>query len=347
MLIEAAFYRGDKRFGIEHVEAAPPGPGAVQVEIAYCGICGTDLHVFLGHMDARIGDHRVIGHEMSGRVAAIGAGVEGLAPGDPVVVRPLDPCGDCPACAAGHAHICHRLKFLGLDTDGAFQQRWTVPAHTIHKLPAGMSMKRAALIEPLAVAIHSIRRARLASGEDALVIGGGPIGMLVAMAAQRAGARVSISEINPNRLAFARKMGFAALNPAEGDVAAAIMEATGGKGADIVFEVSGTRAGAALMTGAAATRGRICMVAIHAEAPEVDLFRFFWRELELIGARVYEPADFDEAIAWLSGDFDAERLITEIRPLAEIEAAFDALTKNPASMKTLLKIGADQTPPTG
>lgn len=341
MTIDAAYYCGDKTFRLERVEPVAPGPGELQIDVAYCGICGTDLHVYLGHMDARIGDHRVIGHEMSGTVAALGEGVSDFALGDPVVVRPLDHCGDCPACHAGHSHICHNLKFLGLDTDGAFQGKWTVPAHTVHKLPAGLRLDHAALVEPLAVAAHDVRRARVAAGEDVLVIGGGPIGMLVALAAREAGAAVTVSEVNENRLKLARELGFVALNPKAGDVAESINAATGGKGADVVFEVSGTQAGVDLMTAVVAARGRICMVAIHASKPQIDLFRFFWREIEMLGARVYEPEDYDKAIAMLTGGVGAERLITDIQSLSTIGDAFKALTENPASMKTLIRIGEE------
>ena len=148
--INAAFYRGNKTFAVETATAADPGPGEVSVRIAYCGICGTDMHVYHGNMDARVGLNRVIGHEMSGHVAAVGDGVEVISVGQKVVVRPLDHCGDCPACDAGHKHICHNLKFLGLDTDGAMQEIWTVPAHTIHVLPDDLRMDHAALIEPVA-----------------------------------------------------------------------------------------------------------------------------------------------------------------------------------------------------
>ena len=338
MTIDAAYYCGDKTFRVEQVTPVPPAAGEVQIDIAYCGICGTDLHVYLGHMDARIGNHRVIGHEMSGRVAALGEGVTGFEIGEPVVVRPLDHCGACPACDAGHKHVCQNLKFLGLDTDGAFQEKWSVPAHTLHKLPNGLALDHAALVEPLAVAAHDIRRARLVAGEDVLVIGGGPIGMLVALAARAKGANVTISEVNENRLALAREMGFAALNPKDQDVASAINDATGGKGADVVFEVSGTQPGVDLMTAAASVRGRICMVAIHATKPTIDLFQFFWRELEMIGARVYEPEDYDAAIQLLTGGVGAERLITDIQSLHSIGDAFKALTENPNSMKTLIRV---------
>ena len=338
MTVDAAYYCGDKTFRVEQIDPAPPGPGEVQIDIAYCGICGTDLHVYLGHMDARIGNHRVIGHEMSGRVAALGEGVGGFEIGEPVVVRPLDHCGDCPACDAGHKHVCQNLKFLGLDTDGAFQEKWSVPAHTLHKLPAGLALDHAALVEPLAVAAHDVRRARLAAGEDVLVIGGGPIGMLVALAARAKGANVTISEVNENRLALARDMGFTALNPRDQDVAKAMNDATGNKGADVVFEVSGTQPGVDLMTAAASVRGRICMVAIHASKPTIDLFQFFWRELEMIGARVYEPEDYDAAIQLLTSGVGAERLITDIQSLHSIGDAFKALTENPNSMKTLIRV---------
>ena len=334
----AAYYTGDKSFSVEAVEYPPPAASEVQIDVAYCGICGTDLHVYLGHMDARVGSHRVIGHEMSGVVSAVGDGVSGFSPGDRVVVRPLDHCGQCPACKRGHQHICQNLKFLGLDTDGAFQNKWTVPAHTLHHLPEGLSLSHAALIEPLAVACHDVRRGRVAAGEDVLVIGGGPIGMLIAMTAREAGGSVTISEINENRNALAEKLGFKTLNPKECDVAEAILNNTDTKGADVVFEVSGSQPGVELMTQAAATRARIVMVAIHATAPKVDLFQFFWRELEMLGARVYEPRDYEDAMRLLaSGKLDVDALITDIQPLDQIGSAFAELAGNPRAMKTLVK----------
>ncbi|MCY4179128.1 MAG: zinc-binding dehydrogenase, partial [Litoreibacter sp.] len=139
------------------------------------------------------------------------------------------------------------------------------------------------------------------------MIGGGSIGILVAMVARDAGGKVVLSEVNPHRLAIAQKLGFETVNPAESDLAAEINQRTGDKGADVVFEVSGTQPGVDAMTKVAATRARIVMVAIHAQKPEIDLFQFFWRELKLIGARVYEPQDYEQAIAIItSGGVDAE-----------------------------------------
>lgn len=341
MNIKAAIYRGNRRFSVETKEARQPAAGEVQVDVAYCGICGTDLHIYLGHMDQRVGFERTIGHEMSGVISALGDGVTGLEAGQRVVVRPLASCGDCPACNAGHDHICHTLKFIGIDTDGAFQERWNVPAGTIHVLPDGVSLAHAALIEPLAVACHDVERGRLAAGEDVLVIGGGPIGLLVALAARHAGGIVTISEINESRLAYADRLGFATLNPKSVDVADAVHKKTGGKGADVVFEVSGSQAGVDLMTAATATRGRIVMVAIHATKPTIDLFQFFWREIEMIGARVYRPEDYDKAMQLLAEDVvDCDSFITDISPLDEIQGAFDALSSNPKAIKSMVRVGS-------
>ena len=338
--ITAAHYRGNKRFSVDQVEAPPPEPGEVSVRVAFCGICGTDMHVFHGNMDARVGFERVIGHEMSGSVAAIGDGVTGFAPGQKVVVRPLDHCGNCPACKAGHQHICHKLKFLGLDTDGAMQEIWTVPAHTLHALPDDLRLDHAALIEPVAVACHDVRLSNLQPGEDVVVIGGGPIGILVAMVARDAGGKVVLSEVNPHRLAIAEKLGFDTVNPAESDLAAEINARTGEKGADVVFEVSGTQPGVDAMTAVAATRARIVMVAIHAQKPQIDLFQFFWRELKLIGARVYEPEDYEKAIGIItSGGVDADTVITDVAPLADIQKAFEDLDRSPTALKSLIQVG--------
>ena len=338
--ISAAYYRGNKSFAVEQAAATAPGPGEVAIRVAYCGICGTDMHVYHGNMDARVGLNRVIGHEMSGVVEAVGEGVDTITPGQKVVVRPLDHCGECPACKRGHQHICQSLKFLGLDTDGAMQEIWTVPAHTLHVLPDDLRMDHAALIEPVAVACHDVRLSGLQPGEDVVVIGGGPIGILVAMVARDAGGSVVISEVNPNRLAIAEKLGFDTINPTETDLVSTINACTGDKGADVVFEVSGTQPGVDAMTAVAATRARIAMVAIHAQKPQIDLFQFFWRELQLIGARVYEPEDYEKAIAVVaSGGVDADVVITDVSPLADIQAAFEAPDRSPTAMKSLIEVG--------
>ena len=130
----AVYYEGPGRFTVGESEVLSPGAGEVRLDVAFCGVCGTDVHIARGHMDHRVRIPQVIGHEMSGTVAELGPGVDGYAVGDPVVVRPLDTRGETPA-DKGFSHICRDLKFLGIDTPGAFQSSWTVPAFTLHRLP--------------------------------------------------------------------------------------------------------------------------------------------------------------------------------------------------------------------
>jgi 2-desacetyl-2-hydroxyethyl bacteriochlorophyllide A dehydrogenase len=282
----------------------------------------------------------VMGHEMSGTIAALGAGVAGYQPGDRVTVRPLDPCGQCPACQAGHSHICHNLKFIGIDTPGALQGLWTVPAHTLHRLPASLSLRSGAMVEPIAVACHDVRMGEVRAGEQVVVIGGGPIGVLIALVARTRGARVLMAEVNPFRIQLARQLGIDAVNPKDTDLVALVNERTGAAGADVVFEVSGSAAGSEMMTKLPRTRGRIVVVAIYAEPPKVDLFRFFWRELRLAGARVYEAEDFEMAIQLASsGKLPLDQLITNVVPLDRLEDGMRQMETGGEVMKILISCG--------
>ncbi len=336
--MKAAYYEGNKRIRIGDCKPRSPGSNEVRLQVSYCGICGTDLHVFHGAMDHRVKMPQVIGHEMSGYIAETGAGVQGFNVGEAVVVRPLDACGDCPACRAGHSHICHKLNFIGIDSPGALQGSWTVPADTIHRLPKGFDMRLGALIEPLAVACHDVRLGGIEAGEHVVVLGGGPIGLLVGLVARFKGAEVVISEPQEFRRALSKQMGIASLDPTTEDLVAYVEEKTGGAGADAVFEVSGSKAGAEVMTKILRTRGRIILVAIFPKPTPVDLFRFFWRELRLLGARVYEPQDFEEAIALAdSGKLPLERLITTVEPLDNTMGAFESIATDPKAMKVLIQ----------
>jgi 2-desacetyl-2-hydroxyethyl bacteriochlorophyllide A dehydrogenase len=339
--MRAAYYEGNESIRIGNCVPVTPSTGQVQIRVSYCGICGTDLHIFHGKMDRRVHLPQVIGHEMSGTIAALGPDVEGFAIGDRVTVRPLDPCGACPACRSGHSHICQNLKFIGIDAPGALQGMWTVPVHTLHRLPEALSLEQGALIEPLAVACHDVRLAEVQEGEFVVVQGAGPIGTLVALVARTKGARVVLSEVNPYRLALARELGLEAVDPRSIRLEEFVAEQTGGAGADVVFEVSGAAAGAEMMTKLPRTRGRIVVVAIFPEPPAVDLFRFFWRELKLMGARVYEAVDFENAIQLAAaGTLPLDRLVTTTVPLEELESGFREMERGGNVMKVLVECSA-------
>ena len=311
---------------VSEIDEIPPAEGQVQIEVAYTGVCGTDLHIFHGSMDGRVTPPAVIGHEMSGRVAAMGSAVDGWLIGDAVTVMPLDWDGICPACVAGNTHLCHNLKFIGIDAAGSLQRLWTLPARTLVRLPNSISLEHAALVEPSAVAVHDVRRARLVAGEKAVVVGAGPVGFLIAVVARDSGADVLVIEPNPYRRGLADSLGLRTLDPAAVDITAAVTEWTAGAGAAVAFEVSGAAAGVTAAVDALAVRGRLVLVAIHGTPREVNLHRFFWRELSLVGARLYDRADFERAVELVAtGVIPAADLISAVVPLSEGSKAFELL----------------------
>ena len=335
--MRAAAYVGDQTIRVEEREPVEPAPGQVRLDVAYVGICGTDLHIKHGAMDARVTLPATLGHEMSGTVAAVGEDVTAWSPGDRVTVMPLRWCDDCAACRAGHRHVCERLVFVGIDAPGALQQSWTVDQDLLVRLPERLPLDRAALAEPLAVAVHDVRRSGLASGGRALVVGGGPIGLLISLVAASEGIGVLVSEPNAFRRAVAEQLGLRTLDPLADDVASAVVEWTDGAGVDVAFEVSGSAPGLAAATHALRVRGRLVVVAIHSQPVPLDLFRVFWRELEVAGARVYERTDFERAVELLAaGAIPAAPLISAVVPLERTADAFAALEGGGDVLKVLV-----------
>ncbi|NQX13094.1 alcohol dehydrogenase catalytic domain-containing protein [Microbacteriaceae bacterium VKM Ac-2855] len=334
-----ASYTGNHGIGISEEAVEPPSPGQVQIAVAYTGLCGTDLHILHGNMDARVKTPLIFGHEMSGTIAELGAGVDGWSIGDPVTVMPLDWDGTCPACLAGNSHICQNLNFIGIDSPGSLQGRWNVPVATLVALPSTLRLDHAALVEPTAVAVHDVRRGSVQPGEKVVVIGGGPIGVLIASVAREFGGEVIVIELDPQRRQAITDLGFRTVDPREEDQVDLVTEWSDGAGADVVFEVSGA-AGAVLgATSLAKVRGRLVVVAIHPTPRPIDLQRVFWRELTIIGARVYQREDFETAIDFLDrGVIPAELLITKIVPLSETSSAFGDLEAGRA-MKILVDVG--------
>ncbi len=335
--MKAAKYIEKGKFSIEQGTVVAPKAGEVRLAVAYCGVCGTDVHIYHGVMDARVKPPQTIGHEASAVVAEVGEGVTDFQVGDHVVVRPLH-FGEPHAFDKGNRHVGKNLKFIGIDAPGAFQSSWTVPAYTLHKLPASLSLKFGAFIEPLAVACHDVKKGRVQAGERCLVLGGGPIGTLIAFVLKAAGAEVLVSEVNENRIKMLDEFGFQTINPSQKDVVEHITNITEGAMMDCVFEVAGVQPAVEVMTQVLNATGRMVMVAIHGGGPrQVDLFKFFWSELELIGARLYEEDDYEKAIELATaGKIPFDALTTEVKPLEEIQSLFEIIDNNPNGMKYLV-----------
>ena len=335
--MKAANYIEKGRLGVGESVPVSPSLDEVRLDVAFCGICGTDMHIYQGHMDARVETPLTIGHEVSATVAELGDGVSSVAVGDRVAVRPLK-FGEAHPFDKGNAHVGKNLKFIGIDAPGGMQYSWTVPAYTLHKLPDTVSLEQGALAEPTAVACHDVRLGQVKPGETVVVIGGGPIGILVALVARERGARVIVSEINEKRVEKIDTLGLETINPKNVDLVETVYSKTNEAMADVVFEVSGSQPGVDAMTSIVNVRGRIVVVGIHPQPRQIDLFRFFWSELELIGTRLYEEEDFDEAIALMrAGKLPIEELITKMYEIDDVQAAFETIEDHPEGIKYLIK----------
>jgi (R,R)-butanediol dehydrogenase / meso-butanediol dehydrogenase / diacetyl reductase len=337
--MRSSFYEGERRFRIGPAPMPTPAAGEALLRVRRVGICGTDLHIFQGHLDHRIPRGGVIGHETLAEIAEAPAGAD-FRVGERVVVEPLRTCGACRACRTGAAYLCYRLRVLGVEDPGGMQEYWAVPTDRLLRVPTTLADDEAAVIEPLAVATHDVRRAEVRAGDAVLIFGGGPIGALIAMVARHRGARVVVAEVNPFRVELLRKLGLEVVGP-ERDTARFVEEWTGGDGADVVFEVTGNPAAVQAMTNLVRVQGTISMVAIHGEPLPVDLYRFFARELTMHGSRLYSRGDWEEAIRLAaSGAVTLAPLVTRRIPLESLQQGMEETLRGGPVMKVLIDLGA-------
>ena len=337
--MRASFYERNRRFRIGEAPVPAPGADDVLLRVRRVGICGTDLHIFQGHLDHRIPLGGTIGHETLAEIAEAPASC-GFRPGERVVVEPLKTCGACRACRMGAAYLCYRLRVLGVEEPGGMQEYWAVPAARLLRVPAALGDDEAAMIEPLAVATHDVRRAAVKASDAVLVFGGGPIGALIAMVARQRGARVVVSEVNPFRVEILRKLGLEVVGPGQ-DLTSFVETWTGGDGADVVFEVTGNPAAVGAMTGVVRVWGTISMVAIHGEPLPVDLYRFFARELTMHGSRLYSREDWEEAIQLAaSGTVTLAPLVSRRVPLESLQEGMEEALRGGPVMKVLIDLSA-------
>ena len=225
------------------VEPENPKSDEVLIRVHRIGVCGSDIHVYHG-LHPYTGYPVVQGHEVAGVVAGLGSEVKGFAPGDAVVFMPQVTCGECYPCRHGMYHICDHLKVMGFQTDGAAQDYFPVPAQMVIKLPEGISLDQAAMVEPLSVAVHALRRGGGASGKKVLVLGAGTIGNLVGQAARATGAAdVMVTDLSEYKLAMARRVGLPqAVNTQRQDLGQSILDAFGPDKADLILECVGAQA---------------------------------------------------------------------------------------------------------
>lgn len=341
-MVKAAVIERKNSIHIKDVPMPQLYDGEALIRVRYCGICGSDMHVLHGqHPTAQF--PVIPGHEFVGEfVEAKGTGAQDFQPGDLVVAQPFFSCGNCEPCAKGHDNVCRKLQFMGAHCDGAFAEYVKVATRKMYKIPADMDLKLAALVEPVAVAVHDVRRSGLQVGETALIIGGGPIGMLIALIARHTGARkVVISEINEFRCEFARKLGFETVNPLEADFERQMHALTDGKGFDVTFEVSGSKPGITSAVEYTTAGGMIMIIGMTHEPYPVDLSAVFAKELRMQGVRIHTQYNFIGAVELLkSGVLDEmfSTLISKVYPFEHIDQAFEFMQEPGNYFKFLVEM---------
>jgi 2-desacetyl-2-hydroxyethyl bacteriochlorophyllide A dehydrogenase len=337
--MRAAYYEGARRFTTGPAPRPTPGANEALLRVRRVGICGTDLHIFQGHLDHRVPARGVIGHEAFAEVVEAPAG-SGFVTNDRVVVEPLWFCGECRACRIGASYLCYRLKVLGVDMPGGMRDYWAVPTARLLKVPPTLDDDTAALIEPLAVATHDVNRAAVRADDAVLVLGGGPIGALIAMVARHRGARVVVSEVNPFRLRLLTELGLEAIGP-DADLPRFVENWTSGDGVDVAFEVTGNPAAVRTMTDVVRVWGTISVVAIHTEPMPVNLYQMFARELTMHGSRLYAREDWEEAIRLAaSGAVTLPPLVSRRVALEELQEGMEQALAGGPVMKVLVDLTA-------
>lgn len=308
--------------------------GWAVLRVSYTGICGSDFPIVDG-AHPRASFPLVMGHEITGIVEHPGSG--NLKPGMRVAVNPLLTCGSCGPCSQGLGHICRNLRLLGIDAPGSLASLIAVPPSNLVPFRSGVDPTEAALAEPLAVAVHAVRRSRLASGERVVIFGAGPIGLLVGLVARHAGAaEITIVEPSSARREAAVTLGFSAIEP--GDLQAS--RDSGDEGPAVVFDCAGHPSVAGQLANAAPARGRIVIVAVYHGPAAFDLRELAFAEQEVLGVRVYAPEDFVAAVRLVDeGSLGLERIPVSVLPLKEVAQGVNQARSSGGVVKTLIQSG--------
>jgi (R,R)-butanediol dehydrogenase/meso-butanediol dehydrogenase/diacetyl reductase len=325
--MKAATVNPGAKLEISQVPVPEPGEDELLIEVAYCGVCGSDLHILdTGRLPAGC----IMGHELSGRVAAIGSRVDGFSKGDLVVVHPMNPCFSCEPCKSGHTQLCGDAvnRGYGLGTNpGGFAQFMLTKASMLFSPPEGMDMKTAALNEPWAVAVHALNMMDTNPDSVVLVMGAGPIGLMCIYALKMTGVtEIYASEPDGYRAGKASLAGAKEVIDPKSSNPAQVISAQVGRLPDYVIDCVGTRTSTQEAAAIVGTRGVVMVLGVHMDTAEVMPIVCFLKEAQLNFSFAYTYREFADCIETLAGGaVDPEVLISDVMPLSRIGEAFEVL----------------------
>jgi len=333
---------------LEVVDVPMPRPGRdeVLVRVEACGICGSDVHGYDGSSGRRI-PPIVMGHEAAGTVAAVGAGASGAHEGDRVTFDSTIYCGECEYCRRGELNLCQRRQVLGVSTpeyrrSGAFAEYVVVPNRIVHHVPDNISFPEAAMVEPLAVAVHAVSISELPENGAALVMGAGMIGLLVLQALREAGClSIYVVDIDDSRLKLAKQLGATnVIHAKTADTVAEVQRLTSGAGVDVALEAVGSTPTVKAAIESVRKGGTVVLIGNVAPQVEIPLQTVVGREIRLQGSAA-SSGEYPQCIDMLArGAVDVKSLISIVAPLDEGPGWFERLHAREANlMKVVLTPG--------
>ncbi|MEU9395405.1 alcohol dehydrogenase catalytic domain-containing protein [Streptomyces sp. NPDC048324] len=338
-LIRRVLVRSLDDIVVEKAPAPVPENDELLVRTKVVGVCGSDTHAAAGrHPFIDLPYHP--GHEAVGVVVATGRGAEDFVPGDHVIVEPNLYCGLCPQCRSGRYNICQDLKVFGCQTPGALADLFTIPADRVHRVPDGMTDLQAVLVEPLATPVHAVAKAGDLTGRTVAVLGAGPIGLLMLIAARHAGAeRIVVTDLQQGKRDRALRLGADAALPADAPDLVPMAHAALGGPADVVFDCVAREQSMAQATDLVAKGGHVVVVGVGAAGTtpvRLDLIQD--REIRIEGTLMYTADDYRVALSLIaSGSFDIAEIVTATYPLEEAASAF-AASLDPEQVKVLVTV---------
>ena len=344
--MKACIIRKARELVVADIAEPSPGSREVLVRLGAGGICGSDLHYFAegGAGDFKLREPMILGHEAAGVVVRVGPGVRGVEPGDRVAVNPSQPCGNCRHCMAGRRNLCENIRFYGSaarfpHVPGVFAELFLARDENCHVLPPSLSFRAAACAEPLAVVFHAVARAGSVLNRDVLIVGCGPIGVLIAAAVRLGGAtRITVTDLFDEPLRIALAMGATETVNVRTDTDR-LAAHTAGRGVfDLAFEASGSAAGLTAAIEATRPGGTVVQVGtLPGGQLAMPLSRVVAKELRLLGSFRFD-SEYDLAVeALIAGRIDVAPLLTQEFTFGELEQAFLIAADKRKSMKVSLR----------
>ncbi len=341
MLSVRKITKGYGHLSVDEIPVPEPGPGEVRLKVVAAGICGTDMHIYRWVPFAeRLALPTVLGHEISGTVDSVGAGVTHVKQGDFVTVESHIPCGTCYACRTNRSHVCAHTRYPGVDINGGFAEYTVLPAQIVIPLPAGIDRQIAALFEPFGIAVHASLEGTGVAGLEVLITGCGPIGLMNIMAAKALGAhRIFATDINPLRLAQAEAAGATVcINAAQTNPVSQVLALTHGNGVDVMIEYSGAATSIDMASECITPGGELRLLGVPGGKTAVDLGRWLLRGITvrgIHGRRLFHT--WEHAMRLVSdGKVELRPLISHVLPLQEGPRGFELIESGQA-IKVLLQ----------